>query len=523
MSSETAPPVANETPTGWQDSGQGTSLAYLHEQAANSPVTESLEQLPPYIARGVVYLVLAFLVVCVIYSVVGRIDIVREAPAVVVPEGHLKSIQSDCDGIVAEIRFKEGDVVNEGDELAMIDSREVAILSATLEAADWKRAEVEKERSETLPLQQDQIESQQLVLQKKREGLEAERLNIERKIDDLRQNRLLSEETRALEQEREVEEATRLQLEQENAEGTFKLWERELAVNQRLRKRGVVSDLQLLAVERSRDQAEAAVKKNASLREDAQQSWQIAAKKFEALLLLNQQSHEDLEEQSRQNALALKSVELELKQKQDALELLDREAQSRRDEAAFEESQAEQAMKLRFPGIDEEHLGRMLRERERATNKTTLRAPVDGRIGKVLVRHPGEAVTRGQVVMTLIPVDMPLVMEIRIAHRDVGMVDVGMPVKFKFDAFPHVEHGVIDGVLTDIVPEAEGLVQGSGAPGFYRAYGTLQQEYFIVKDRQAPLLPGMSATAEIITEDKSLLSLLLTPLEEYRKSRSAQK
>ena len=59
-------------------------------------------------------------------------------------------------------------------------------------------------------------------------------------------------------------------------------------------------------------------------------------------------------------------------------------------------------------------------------------------------------------------------------------------------------------------------------PSSYRAYASLDQDYFRVRGEEAPLLAGMSATAEITTETKSLLSLLLEPFQELGKPSSAQ-
>ncbi len=96
----------------------------------------------------------------------------------------------------------------------------------------------------------------------------------------------------------------------------------------------------------------------------------------------------------------------------------------------------------------------------------------------------------------------------------------GLPVKLKFDAFPFAEHGAIFGELTKIVPEAEGQ---EGPASYYRAYCSLKQGYFRVDGKEVPLLAGMTATAEIVTERKTLLQLLLKPFLELQKTQEASK
>ena len=94
-----------------------------------------------------------------------------------------------------------------------------------------------------------------------------------------------------------------------------------------------------------------------------------------------------------------------------------------------------------------------------------------------------------------------------------------LDVKFKFDAFPFAEYGVITGKLTKIAPAAEETA--AMQPSFYRAYASMDQDYFRVKGERVALLSGMTATAEIVTESKTVLSLLMQPFQELGQGRQA--
>lgn len=519
----TSPPVI-EHPDLPSAARHDTSVADESAPAADSPLTESLQQPPHYVTRGLVYLLLAMVVVGLVYCAVGEVDVIREASAVVVPEGHLKNLQSDCDGVVNKVAVREGDEVKAGQVLAVVDSREVASHLAALRKAERKVAEVTQAARDVLPLKIGQLESQQDVLRRKRDGLEQARHNIDRRQADADKNFQLAQETRDLEKRREAEELERLELEAGNAEDTFALWEAELKTNRRLRERGVVSDLQLLSVRRSRDQAEATVRKNESLIRESEQARDIAGKKFAALQMQYQQTLSDLQEEKSQNQIATEAVVAELKQRSQEQELLSIESQRELELARFEEEQAREAIDLSFRGVSPDVLKEIVEGTSGATSQTLLKAPVDGTIGKLFIRHGGEGVTRGQTVMTLIPAGVALQAEIRISNRDIGRMHPGLEVRLKFDAFPHAEHGHLVGELTEIVPEAEfdSDADAGRTASFYRAYCSLSTASFRVEGEVIPLLPGMTATAEIVTERKTLLTMLLKPFTELRDSQAAQ-
>jgi multidrug efflux pump subunit AcrA (membrane-fusion protein) len=99
-----------------------------------------------------------------------------------------------------------------------------------------------------------------------------------------------------------------------------------------------------------------------------------------------------------------------------------------------------------------------------------------------------------------------------------GTLRLNQLVKFKFDAFAYAEYGVMPGSVAHIAPEAQIDSAGNAS---YRVLATLQQTYFRVKDTRTPLLPGMTASAEIVTDQKTLLELIFRPLAEFARTTDA--
>jgi membrane fusion protein, hemolysin D len=88
-----------------------------------------------------------------------------------------------------------------------------------------------------------------------------------------------------------------------------------------------------------------------------------------------------------------------------------------------------------------------------------------------------------------------------------------MPVKLKFDAFPFQDHGTVTGKIIVIAPEAQ-VDERSGS--FYKVIIAAGQTGIIAKGKNVPLRPGLTLTAELITERKSILDIILEPIRKLK-------
>jgi HlyD family secretion protein len=68
-----------------------------------------------------------------------------------------------------------------------------------------------------------------------------------------------------------------------------------------------------------------------------------------------------------------------------------------------------------------------------------------------------------------------------------------------------MDHGVLMGHVSTVSPAA---VQDARLEMVYRAHGSLDTWHFVIADNTYPIRPGMTATAEIITEKRSIFSIL---------------
>src|SRR5205085_6013688 len=152
---------------------------------------------------------------------------------------------------------------------------------------------------------------------------------------------------------------------------------------------------------------------------------------------------------------------------------------------------------------------------EESLRHTTISAPFGGTITTLSVRSPGTVLEAGQTVATIAPSASKLVVEAQVPNKDIAFIEQGLPVELKFDAFPFQDYGTIEGTVSDIAPDAQ---TDKEAGSFYKITIAPRQTSINAKGKSVPLRPGLALTAEIVTERKSILSLLFEP---FRKLRSA--
>jgi hypothetical protein len=105
--------------------------------------------------------------------------------------------------------------------------------------------------------------------------------------------------------------------------------------------------------------------------------------------------------------------------------------------------------------------------------------------------------------------DGPMYMDVVVANRDIARVKTGMPIRYKVDAFPHLEWGTLEGQVESMPKRA---VQHDRMGYVFVVRGSLPAPYYHAGGARFPIKPGMTGTAELVTERKSLMALLFRKL-----------
>jgi len=187
-----------------------------------------------------------------------------------------------------------------------------------------------------------------------------------------------------------------------------------------------------------------------------------------------------------------------------------REAQISRDELRAKLKLEVYEKLAQVTGEKSELQSELLRETAEV-ERLQVRSPVDGIVKSFNVRVLGGVIAPGSIVAEVVPVGQELMAFTRVAPRDIGNVVVGQKVELKVQAYDYARYGTIAGKVSSI---SAGTFQDekTGEP-YYKVLVSLSQPH-AGKDRTRNLLvPGMTLTADILTDRTSLLWYLLAPIK----------
>ena len=98
---------------------------------------------------------------------------------------------------------------------------------------------------------------------------------------------------------------------------------------------------------------------------------------------------------------------------------------------------------------------------ESRVERTSVRSPVDGVVNQVNYITADAYVSVGDVLLEIVPTDSELIIETKIAPKDIGEIAVGQDVKISLTAFDPSRYGRIDGkvfsVSADALSDTNGL------------------------------------------------------------------
>ena len=144
--------------------------------------------------------------------------------------------------------------------------------------------------------------------------------------------------------------------------------------------------------------------------------------------------------------------------------------------------------------------------------KYVLMAPVSGRVFFPGTLQENQSVTIGQELFYVAPPSTDYFGELRIPQQNAGKVQVGQDVLVKFAGFPYQEFGAVRGRITAIanIPLRDSVFLAKVVlpSGLRTTYG-----------KSLAYKTGMSASAEVITDDSRLLEKLFYQLRKITNGR----
>jgi adhesin transport system membrane fusion protein len=150
--------------------------------------------------------------------------------------------------------------------------------------------------------------------------------------------------------------------------------------------------------------------------------------------------------------------------------------------------------------------------------RTELRAPVRGIVNKLNVTTIGAVVQPGANVMDIVPLDDTLLVEGRIRPQDIAFIRPDQDAIVKITAYDSSVYGSLKGKVERISADAieDKPERGEKGETFYRVIVRTEKNHLGTSERPLPIIPGMVATVEVLTGEKSVLDYLLKPARMLR-------
>lgn len=145
--------------------------------------------------------------------------------------------------------------------------------------------------------------------------------------------------------------------------------------------------------------------------------------------------------------------------------------------------------------------------------RNRVRAPVSGFINRLAVTTVGGVVRPGEVLMEITPDDQRVVIETRARPNDRANLHRGLPARVRIGAYDYATFGALDGEVTEV--SADTLADDKEG----RYYRVRIEATATPGSRQpGAVLPGMTASGDIVVGKRTVMSYLLSPLLKFRDS-----
>jgi adhesin transport system membrane fusion protein len=401
----------------------------------------------------------ALIVAAFVWMNQAELDMVTPGFGKVIPSRQVQVIQNLEGGIVGEILVRDGQQVEAGQILMRIDDtvsganfREMEETYLGLLAA---AARLQYEADGKNPIYPPELVRARPDLVKRENDLyRARQTELEATVSVLHQQRR--------QREQELQE---LQSRLKAAQDGYGLIKREYDMTEPLVRRGVVSQVELLRLER-----------------------QVS----------------DFQAQIATGLAGLPKVRASMQE-------VDQRVREKRDNFRTEALKELNDRKVRLSSLQESMIGK----RDRVT-RAEVRSPVKGIVKQLHANTVGGILQPGQDIATIVPLDDSLLVEAQVSPRDVAFLHPGQKALVKLTAYDFTVYGALDAELDQI--SADTIQDKQGNSYYLIRVKTHRNGLKDPKGEDLPIIPGMIAQVDIVTGKRTVLEYLVKPFVKARYS-----
>ncbi|MFP7674031.1 HlyD family efflux transporter periplasmic adaptor subunit [Marivita sp. S0852] len=159
-----------------------------------------------------------------------------------------------------------------------------------------------------------------------------------------------------------------------------------------------------------------------------------------------------------------------------------------------------------------------LRSSQDQLNRTVLVSPMHGVVNKLGVTTIGGVVRPGEEILQIIPLGEELYVEAKIAPENIANIRPGQEATIKLSAYDFTIYGALKGRVDVISADTFKDDRRPEAPAHYKATVRVDKTSLTDRQRHLEIRPGMQATVELHTGEKTVLQYLLKPLYKSREA-----
>jgi len=415
---------------------------------------------PPFLARGILALVALVIASFIAWAAIADINEVARGEGKVIPVSKTQIIQSSEPGVVQQIAVVLGQVVRKGQLLVQLDNTTTtstlgeSVAKARALGAKVARLKLEEAGQYDTPFicPEEILAVAKDVCANEEQLFAADRASYQNKLG------VLKERVRQRENELSEAHANIDRLEQ-NIDGA----QRQYDLISPLAKKKLVAQTEVLKTERDLTDQQGQLK-------------------------VYQESIDRLQAAVQEAKLQLGDLALELRQ-----------------QALTDKAQALAELSV----VDE-----TIRGASDRVKRTDIRSPVDGIVNTLEVNTIGAYVDPGRVIAGIVPTADTLLVEAKISPRDVAFVRRGQPAVVKITAYDFSIFGGLEGIVENI--SADSLVEKEKGETYYLVQVKTDKSALERDGKSYPIIPGMVASVEIMTGNKTVLSYLMKPINKAR-------
>ena len=423
-----------------------------------SEVQKALHQGPRMSSHIFLFTIVAMFAAGLFWADRARVDEVTRGDGRVIPSSQMQVIQTLDSGILKEILVREGEIVEAGQILLRIDDTNFSSRAGEL-LAQRRNLLAQIARLETEVAGGTEIGFPEELIDDHPDIAAAELSLFLTRQEGLRsQTAILQQQLQQREQELQE-----LRVSESQFASSLDLARQELDIYEPLARTGVVAEVEVLRLRREVN---------------------------------------DLDGRLQSTRSALPRVEATI---QEAMTRINEATLAFRSEAQAQLNQRRSELSV----IDQ-----TLRAAQDRVSRTDVRSPVRGIVNSLNLTTIGGVVQAGSELMQIVPLDDTLLVEARIRPSDVAFLSPGLPATVKITAYDFSIYGGLRGTVERI--SADTLADPENGDTFYEIIIRTERNYLGTPAEPLSIIPGMVASVDILTGEKSVLDYLLKPLTKAR-------